>query len=236
MAKKFWPEFFDSYPNIKFRMCYRACLFVAKPRQNTTTTAKNATMVPTFLPSWTPRCPKLTSADATNARAGARSIRGGRRRAVGAAMRRGDERIAGGPPGSPRRDSDGVRAPTAAERADGRGRAARAIKTVSGLGGGCLDRRTRSERRGGGHVVRARVAPRRQPRRRTYPVDRPTRGRERAGPTTLKKLSGLRGGGVWRCRRAAATRAGVVAASPRLVRRGGGGGGGIPPGAPAARR
>ena len=42
-------------------------------------------------------------------------------------MRCGDDRIAGEPPGSPRRDSDSVRAPTAAERADGRGRAGQAI-------------------------------------------------------------------------------------------------------------
>ena len=41
--------------------------------------------------------------------------------------RRGDGRIAGKPPGLPRRDSDSVRAPMAAERAGGRGRAGEAI-------------------------------------------------------------------------------------------------------------
>ena len=46
--------------------------------------------------------------------------------------RRGDGRIAGEPPGSPRRDSDSVRAPTAAERADERGRVDRVTKPCLG--------------------------------------------------------------------------------------------------------
>ena len=78
MVKHYSAEIFESYPEIKFRMCYHARLFVAKPRQNTITTAKNDTMAPSFSPSWTPRCPKLAPADATNARAGARNLRGGR--------------------------------------------------------------------------------------------------------------------------------------------------------------
>ena len=80
MVRHYSPEFFESYPDIKFRMCYYARLFVAKPRQNTIITAKNDTMAPTFSPSWTPRRPELAPADATNARVGARNLRGGRQR------------------------------------------------------------------------------------------------------------------------------------------------------------
>ena len=40
MAKYCWPKTFDSYTNIKFTICYRARLFVAKPRHNTTKWSK----------------------------------------------------------------------------------------------------------------------------------------------------------------------------------------------------
>ena len=84
-------------------------------------------MAPTFSPSWTPRRPELAPADAANARWEPATSGEAVSVTDGAAMRCGDDRIAGEPTGSPRRDSDSVRAPTAAERADGRGRAGQAI-------------------------------------------------------------------------------------------------------------
>ena len=75
-------------------------------------TAKNDTMAPIFFLSRTPPV-------ALNSRPPTLPTRGGESATSGEAIgvpddavgRRGDGRIASGPPGLPRRDSDGVRAP-----------------------------------------------------------------------------------------------------------------------------
>ena len=102
-------------------MCYCACLFAAKPRQNTIPTTQWRQSSCRVIPC----CPKLASADATNAREEARNLRGGywragrcRRKMRGRANRRQTARVAAA---RQRR-----RAPTrqAAGKGSGRGMAA----------------------------------------------------------------------------------------------------------------